>query len=512
MNALPLTEDQGDDRGTLYGVGLGPGDPDLMTLRAALVIASVPVVAFYAARHGHSIARGIAAAHLRPEHIEELLIHPGTGGRADRPDASADTLAGFYNQSAERLARHLEAGRDVALLVTGDPGVYSSFQHLHRRLRDRFRVEVVPGVTSATAAAAALQQPLCEADESVALLSGADSDLPALVHQVDSAAIYQLGPNLTEVKHSLGLAGRLSQAWYVERVTLDAEQIRPLADVDEASYFSLAVLPSRVAAQRMREVAAEAVSSPAPIGRGEVVVVGLGPGPGRWLTPAARSVLAWADDIVGHTTSVHRVPVRPGQRRHAADGTPDAERAETAFDLAGRGRRVAVVTSGDPGVFAMTDAVLEVAGRSAYAQIPVRVEPGMTAAQAVASRVGAPLAHDFVMISLSDRLKPWSVVEGRLRIAAEGDFVMALYNPASGERRWQLERVQHLLLEYRAADTPLVVGRSVGGPEEEVTVTTLGAFDPSVVDARSLLIVGSSQTTVTRRLDGELVWTPRRYP
>lgn len=510
MNALPLTEDQGDDRGTLYGVGLGPGDPDLMTLRAARVIASVPVVAFHAARHARSLARSIAAPHLRPDHIEELLIHPGAAGGTDHPDDGDGALAAFHLQSARRLAGHLEAGRDVAVLVAGDPGVYSSFQHLHRHLKDRFRVEIVPGVTFATAAAAALQQPLCEAGESLTLLSGTDPDLPDLVPQVESAVIHTLAADLTGIRQCLAQAGRLAEAWYVERVTLDDQQIRPLAEVEEASPLSLAVLPSRVAAPRMRQ--APALASPASARRGEVIVVGLGPGPARWLTPAARSVLAWADDIVGDTPTVDRVPVRPGQRRHLADGTSETEGAETALTLATRGHRVAVVTCGDPGVFAMADAVLEAAGRPAYADVRVRVEPGMTTAQAVASRVGAPLAHDFVTISLSDRLKPWSVVEGRLRSAAEGDFVMALHHPAPADRRWQVERVRRLLLEYRAADTPLVVGRAAGSPDEEVTVTTLGAFDPAGVDSRALLIVGSSQTAVIRRPDGQLVWATRRHP
>ena len=512
MNALPLAEDQGDEYGTLFGVGLGPGDPDLMTLRAAQVIASVPVVAFHAAQHGHSIARGIAAAHLTHDHVEELLIYPVTTGGTDHPGGYDGALADFYTQCAERLAAHLEAGRDVAVLVAGDPSVYSSFQHLHRRLKDRFRVVVVPGVTSASAAAAALQQPLCEDTESLALLAGTDSDLPELVHQVDSAVIYKVGSNLGEVKQSLDLAGRLSEAWYVERVTQGGQRIRPLADVDEAPYFSLAVLPSRVAAQRSLEVAAGSRPEPAEGPRGEVVVVGLGPGPERWLTPAARAVLAWADDVVGYTTYVNRVPPRPGQHRHDSDNKVESERAEMALSLARRGRRVAVVSSGDPGVFAMASAVLEVAGEPEYADVPVRIEPGMTAAQAVASRVGAPLGHDFVTISLSDRLKPWAVVEDRLRVAAEGDFAMALYNPASGERRWQVERVQRVLLEYRAGTTPLVVGRAVGSPDESVTVTTLADFDPGVVDMRTMLLVGSSQTTVTPRAAGQVVWTPRRYP
>jgi precorrin-2 C20-methyltransferase/precorrin-3B C17-methyltransferase len=183
------------------------------------------------------------------------------------------------------------------------------------------------------------------------------------------------------------------------------------------------------------------------------------------------------------------------------------------LDLAKRGRRVAVVSSGDPGVFAMAAAVLEVGEDPEWKDVPVRVVPGLTAAQAVASRVGAPLGHDFCVLSLSDRLKPWSVIESRLIAAAGADLVIAIYNPASRSRREQLVRARELLLEHRDPGTPVVVGRDVGGPEESVRVTTLGELDPSTIDMRCLLIVGSSQTRASARGDGSpVVFTPRHYP
>src|SRR5699024_8748514 len=145
--------------------------------------------------------------------------------------------------------------------------------------------------------------------------------------------------------------------------------------------------------------------------------------------------IAAATDIVGYSTYVNRVPERPGQRRHLSDNRVEAERAAMALDLARGGGRVAVVSSGDPGVFAMAAAVLETADDDEWRDVPVRIVPGMTAAQAVASRVGAPLGHDFAMISLSDRLKPWDVVEKRLRAVLGADMAFAVYNPASKTRR-----------------------------------------------------------------------------
>ena len=167
---------------------------------------------------------------------------------------------------------------------------------------------------------------------------------------------------------------------------------------------------------------------------------------------------------------------------------------------------MAVVSSGDPGVFAMATAVLEEAKQ--WPGVRVRVIPAMTAAQAVASRVGAPLGHDYAVLSLSDRLKPWDVIEARLTAAAQADLVLAIYNPASKSRTWQVGAMRDLLLAHRDPGTPVVVGRDVSGPEEDVRVVRLADLDPASVDMRCLLIVGSSQT----QWYGETVFTPRHYP
>ena len=170
---------------------------------------------------------------------------------------------------------------------------------------------------------------------------------------------------------------------------------------------------------------------------------------------------------------------------------------------------MAVVSSGDPGVFAMAAAVLEVAAQPEFADVPVRIVPGLTAAQAVAAKVGAPLGHDFCVLSLSDVLKPWDVVLDRLRHAAAADLVIAVYNPRSKHRPHQLGEAQKALLEIRSPDTVVVVGRDVGGPGERLTVTSLGDLDPGTVDMRCLVLIGSSRTRVG---PAGRVWTPRSYP
>ncbi|MFF8291499.1 precorrin-2 C(20)-methyltransferase [Streptomyces sp. NPDC016309] len=491
--------------GKLYGVGLGPGDPNLMTVAAVKAIAAADVIAYHCARHGRSIARSIAAEHIREDHVEERLMYPLTVETTDHPGGYRGALNDFYEEASARLAAHLDAGRTVAVLAEGDPLFYGSYQHMHKRLADRYDTEVIPGVTSVSASAARLGKPLCEAEEILTIIPGTlpEEELTARLAATDSAVVMKLGRTFPTVRRALERAGRLDDAHYVERATMAGERTGALADVDPGSvpYFSVAVLPSRVD------------SGPAVPASGEVVVVGTGPAGPLWLTPETRGALASATDLVGYTTYLDRVPVRPGQERHGSDNKVESERAEFALDLARRGRRVAVVSGGDPGVFAMATAVLEVASQDPYLDVPVRVLPGVTAANAAAAKAGAPLGHDYATLSLSDRLKPWEVIAERLRAAAAADLVLALYNPGSASRTWQVAKARELLLELRAPDTPVVVARDVGGPEESVRVLPLADLDPAEVDMRTLLLIGSSQTQAVRRADGTTIaWTPRRYP
>ncbi|WP_371501122.1 precorrin-2 C(20)-methyltransferase [Kitasatospora sp. NBC_00374] len=497
--------------GRLYGVGLGPGDPELVTVRAAGLIGKADVVAYHSARHGRSIARSIAEPYLRGDQIEEKLVYPLTVETTDHPGGYRGALDEFYEQAAARLAAHLDAGRDVVVLAEGDPLFYGSYQHMHKRLADRYPTEVVPGVTSVSAAAARLGKPLVEAEEVLTIIPGTlpEEELTARLAATDSAVVMKLGRTFPTVRRALERSGRLAEAQYVERATMPGERTAPLAEVDPDSvpYFSVAVLPSRID----RTVAEHADGEGR--GEGEVVVVGTGPAGPLWLTPEARGVLAGATDLVGYTTYLDRVPVRAGQLRHGSDNKVEAERAEFALDLARRGRKVAVVSSGDPGVFAMATAVLEAACADPYRSVPVRVLPGMTAAHAAASRAGAPLGHDYAVVSLSDRLKPWEVVAQRLRAAAAADLVLALYNPGSQSRTTQVGLARDLLLEHRAPDTPVVMARDVGGPTERVRTVRLADLDPTQVDMRTILLIGSSQTQAVARDNGtEVVWTPRRYP
>jgi precorrin-2 C20-methyltransferase/precorrin-3B C17-methyltransferase len=499
VNAQPPT-------GTLYGVGLGPGDPELVTVKAARLIAGADVVAYHCARHGRSIARGIAEPYLRAGQVEEQLVYPVTTEATDHPGGYQGAIDEFYEQAAARLAAHLEAGRDVVLLAEGDPLFFSSYMHMHKRLADRFPTQVVPGVTSVSAAAAAVGAPLVEGDEVLTVLPGTmpTDQLAERLRHTDAAAIMKVSRHFAGIQDALKHAGRLDDARYVERASTGGQRLAHAGDVDPATvpYMSLVLVPGVVASSRPSATESEAS------GAGRVDVVGLGPAGRDWLTPEAQAALAAADHIVGYGPYVDRVPPNPRQQRHASDNKVEAERAEFALDLARRGHRVAVVSSGDPGVFAMASVVVEAAADDRYADVAVSVVPGLTAAQALAAQVGAPLGHDFAIVSLSDRLKPWDVVVRRLEAAAQADLVLALYNPASRTRRQQIADAKAVLLRHRAPDTVVVVGRAIGTDEQQITVTTLGALDPERVDMRCLVIVGSSQT----RVANGRVFTPRRYP
>lgn len=250
--------------------------------------------------------------------------------------------------------------------------------------------------------------------------------------------------------------------------------------------------------------------------RGRLHVVGLGPGAGEWMAPAVRRALDEAQDVLGYETYVKMAgPFRANQRLHASDNREELQRAGHAFDLAAQGRRVVMVSSGDPGVFAMAAAVLEALEGSAdrrWHGVQLEILPGITAAMAAASRAGAPLGHDFCLISLSDNLKPWSVIEERLRHATAADLAMAFYNPISKSRPHQLGRALEVIRERRGPETQVVLGRDIGRPAESLRLLTLGELTPDQVDMRTMVIVGSSQT---RRFESEgrdWVYSPRWYP
>ncbi|ATU90521.1 precorrin-3B C(17)-methyltransferase [Phyllobacterium zundukense] len=250
--------------------------------------------------------------------------------------------------------------------------------------------------------------------------------------------------------------------------------------------------------------------------RGRLAVVGLGPGDPDFMVPAVKQELQRAEDILGYETYVRMGgPFRPDQTVHMTDNREEMQRARHAFELAATGRSVVMISSGDPGVFAMAAAVVEALHESddpAWHGVELEILPGVSAALAAASRSGAPLGHDFCILSLSDNLKPWDIIEKRIMLAAEADFAMAFYNPISKQRPWQLPRAIEILRQYRSPETPIVLGRDIGRPAEAIRVIILAELTPEQVDMRTVIIVGSSLTRSFDRADGgKWVYTPRWY-
>ena len=245
---------------------------------------------------------------------------------------------------------------------------------------------------------------------------------------------------------------------------------------------------------------------------GRLAIVGLGPGDDRYMTPEAREALAAAEALYGYEAYLERVPTREGQARHGSGNRVEGARAEAALRHAASGAQVAMVSGGDPGVFAMAAAVCgEIeSGSESWRTLDVVVVPGVTAMLAVAARAGAPLGHDFCAMSLSDNLKPWDVIEQRLDAAASAGFVLALYNPISRARPWQLGQAFERLARHLAPSTPVVFGRAVGRDDEAMIVTTLDRARDVKADMATLIIVGSQETRViARKGRAPLVYTPR---
>ncbi len=244
---------------------------------------------------------------------------------------------------------------------------------------------------------------------------------------------------------------------------------------------------------------------------GQLVIAGLGPGAEALVTPEVSTALAAATDVVGYIPYVARVAPRPGLTLHASDNRVELDRARHALEMACAGRSVVVVSSGDPGVFAMAAAVFEAveAGPPAWRALDIRVLPGITAMLAAAARAGAPLGHDFCAINLSDNLKPWSLIEKRLRLAAEADFAMAFYNPRSKARPEGFAKTLNILQETCRDARPVIFARAVSTPDEALRVVPLPECTPEMADMRTVVIVGSSRTRVIPRAGAPFVYTPR---
>ncbi|PZU92077.1 MAG: precorrin-3B C(17)-methyltransferase [Pseudanabaena sp.] len=248
--------------------------------------------------------------------------------------------------------------------------------------------------------------------------------------------------------------------------------------------------------------------------KGKLSIIGTGPGAAKWLSPEVKNILENATDFVGYKTYVNLVKeYTKGKTVHASDNRVELDRARHALQLATEGKSVAIVSSGDAGIYGMAAAVFEVVDQDAplWDHVDIHVAPGISAAQAAAAAIGAPIGHDFCLISLSDILKSWDIITQRLSAAAQADFVIAIYNPISSQRKWQLDQAKEILLKWRSPDTPVILGHKMGRKGENVRVITLGELVPELADMQTVIIIGSSKTKTIKLGDLLKVYTPRTY-
>ena len=310
-------------------------------------------------------------------------------------------------------------------------------------------------------------------------------------------------PSLHAAAESLGVALRFTAGGTPAEMT---QQVLPqlLPPLTPAAGIAIAVAPQPLDISHIG------------FARGRLAVIGLGPGATDFMIPAVKAELARANDVLGYETYVRMAgPFRADQVLHCTDNREEMLRARHAFELAAEGRSVVVVSSGDPGVFAMAAAVLEALHESDnpdWHRLDLHILPGVSASLATAALAGAPLGHDFCVMSLSDNLKPWEIIEKRLDLACQADLALAFYNPISRSRPWQLGRALEIVRQHRGPETPVTLGRDVGRPAQTLRDITLGELTPEHVDMRTMVLVGSSLTCVFPRANGESwVYTPRWY-
>lgn len=372
--------------------------------------------------------------------------------------------------------------------------------------------------------------PPAELDALVRTTLAAHNLSPRSVALVASLALKQDEPAVLMLAESLGAPARFFDADRLEQETprlpnpsetvfraVGCHGVAEAAALAAAGADGELIVPKARGTRVTCAIARAVHVDPAVTGRrrGAVTVVGLGPGASAWRTPAASAALATASDHVGYTGYLDLLGAPPaGVTRHGYTLGQEIERVAKALDLAGDGSDVALISSGDPGVYALASLVFEMldqAGDDHSRGVAVTVEPGVSAMHAAAARAGAPLGHDFCAISLSDLMTPWPVIERRLRAAAEADFVTALYNPRSRRRTEALQRSCAILAEHRPPSTPVVVARQVGRDGEDVAITTLAELDVAGIDMLTLVIVGSSQSRQFRHGGRQWMYTPRGY-
>ena len=524
----------------LYAIGVGPGAPDLVTLRAAEILRRVPVIfsplsAMGTTSRALEVVRGL----LDPtrQQIVELTFPM---------QKEQDELEGDWEEAADEIVAGLRRHDEGAFITIGDVSLYSTFVYVQRLLaadHPEVVIEMVPGIPSFSAMTALLGMPYGQGDDRIAILPATfgPERIAAVLREFETVVLMKVNRVLDEVLDTLDALGLTEHATFVTKCGMVDQavvhDVRTLRG-QRPSYFSILLVsktarPSgAIVAPPSRPVEAFAVASmpatdddaeedsiaPAasggdvpPRAGGKLFLVGFGPGNHDHLTFRAREAIGEADVIIGYRTYVRLVrELIEGKEVHYTGMTEELDRARKAVDLAYAGRRVALISSGDVGIYGMAGPALEILKERGWrrgAGIAVEVVPGVTALSACASVLGAPLVHDFAAISLSNLLTPWEVIVERIEAAARADYVIALYNPKSGRRTQQIVETQKILLRHRRPDTPVGIVKSGLRQGQKVVRATLADMLSHEIGMLTTILVGNS-TTFTYE---DLIITPRGY-
>jgi precorrin-2 C(20)-methyltransferase len=481
--------------GKFWAVGVGPGDPELLTCKAVNVLRQAEVIYHPGPALNQGRALDTVRSVIRNDQERRIVL------RDPMAVVSAGDWRRHYREAVDAIAADCRAGRNVVFITEGDPTLYSTATHVWQLLAELHPdvlIEVIPGVSSITAAAARVGWPLVQKDEPLiivpagyhlAKLQGWIDAFPTICLLKPAKTMSQLVPMLQQLEPR-------KEIIYVEDVGTAREWVtRDLPSaLDRNNYFSLILVRSKTDGQSNE------------LSISNIDVVGLGPGDPSLLTQQALNSLHRANVIIGYDGYLRRLaPLGLKAQMISHPIGAEAERCRQAIEEARSGKRVALVSSGDAGVYGMASLLLETA--ATIPDLDIEVIPGVTAATAAAALLGAPLGHDFACISLSDLLTPWEIIERRLSAAAAADFVVVIYNPTSQQRTWQLPRAREALLANRGGQTPVGIVDKGHRPGMRVWHTTLGELTGDGIGMETTIIVGNSQT---RLINGRMV-TPRGY-
>lgn len=530
----------------LYAIGVGPGAPDLLTLRAAAILRRVPVIFSPLSAMGTtSRALEVVRDLIDParQHVVELAFPM---------QKEQDELEGEWEEAATEIMESLRRHGEGAFITIGDVSLYSTFIYVQRVLEPQcpdLVIEMVPGIPSFSAMTALMGMPYGQGDDRIAILPAtfAPDRIAAVLREFETVILMKVNRVIDEVLDTLERLGLTEHATFVTKCGMPDQEV--VYDVrtlrgQRPSYFSILLVsktarPSGTAvAPAPRHQAVEHPLPPAAAGAraagaegaplvggeraagepeapsrpgGKLFLVGFGPGNHDHLTFRAREAIGEAEVIIGYRTYVRLVrELIQGKEVHYTGMTEELERARKAVNFAYAGRKVALISSGDVGIYGMAGPALEILKEKGWRRgcgVEVEVVPGVTALSACASVLGAPLVHDFAAISLSNLLTPWEVIVARIEAAAQADYVIALYNPKSGRRTQQIVETQKILLKYRRPDTPVGVVKSGLRQGQRVALTTLADMLGHEIGMLTTILVGNS-TTFT--YEGLMV-TPRGY-